>query len=176
MSQNKTPKDEVFCEQLVNVNRVTKVVEGGRKFSFSALVVTGDKAGSVGYATGKAKEVLAAKLKASQSAKKSLVEINLLDGRTICHDVYAKSGASKVILRKAKAGTGIIAGGAMRAVFESLGIHDIVAKSLGSNNPNTMIAATMKALMQVSSPRHIAERRGISTADLFVDSKPKKRK
>ena len=99
------------------------------------------------------------------------MEINLLDGRTICHDVYAKSGASKVILRKAKAGTGIIAGGAMRAVFESLGIHDIVAKSLGSNNPNTMIAATMKALMQVSSPRHIAERRGISTADLFVDSK-----
>lgn len=165
--QNRNSKEEALCEILVNVNRVTKVVEGGRNFSFSAVVVTGNKAGSVGYANAKAKEVSSARLKASQAAKKAMVKIPLFQNRTIHHDVYAKNGAARVIIRKARAGTGIIAGGAMRAVFECLGIHDIVAKSLGSSNPNTMILATIKALRQLSSPKLVSERRGLQLSDMF---------
>jgi len=168
MYQNKSSKDKSLCEVLVNVGRVTKVVEGGRKFSFAAVVVTGDKAGSVGYANGKAKEVSLARLKASQAAKKAMIKIPLFESRTIHHDVSAKSGAAKVVIRKAKAGTGIIAGGAMRAVFECLGIHDIVAKSLGSSNPNTMILATLKALRQLSSPKEVSERRSLKVSELFT--------
>lgn len=167
MSQNKNSKDEVLCEVLVNVNRVTKVVEGGRKFSFAAVVVIGNKAGSVGYAHGKAKEVSLARLKASQHAKKNMIKISLFQNRTIHHDVYAKIGAAKVIIRRARAGTGIIAGGAMRAVFECLGVHDVVAKSLGSSNPNTMILATLKALKQLSSPKEVGERRGLKVSEIF---------
>ncbi|WP_341763949.1 30S ribosomal protein S5 [Candidatus Tisiphia endosymbiont of Beris chalybata] len=151
---------EALSETLVDVSRVTKVVKGGRKFSFSACIVTGDKAGKVGYGHGKAKEVTEARAKATQEARKNITKIPLYQGRTIHHDVIGRSGAAKVILRRAKAGTGVIAGGAMRAIFDSLGIHDIVAKSLGSNNVYAMISATFDALSQLSSPRNIAERRG----------------
>jgi len=168
MLQNKNLKDDALCEILVNVNRVTKVVEGGRKFSFSAVIVAGNKSGSVGYANAKAKEVSLARFKASQAAKKSMIKIPLFQNRTIYHDVSAKSGAAKVLIRRARAGTGIIAGGAMRAVFECLGIHDVVAKSLGSSNPNTMILATIKALKKLSSPKEIGERRSLKISELFV--------
>ncbi|KAJ6644910.1 30S ribosomal protein S5 [Pseudolycoriella hygida] len=151
--------NEAFTETVVDIGRVTKVVKGGRKFSFSACVVVGDKLGKVGYGHGKAKEVNEAKIKATQEAKKNMTKIPLYQGRTIHHDVMGKSGAAQVILRRAKAGTGVIAGGAMRAIFDSLGIHDIVAKSLGSSNVYAMIAATFNALSQLSSPRAIAERR-----------------
>ena len=151
---------EAFTETLVDVNRVTKVVKGGRKFSFSACIVAGDKAGKVGYGHGKAKEVTEARAKATQAARKDMVRIPLYQNRTIHHDVIGRSGAAKVILRRAKAGTGVIAGGAMRAIFDSLGVHDIVAKSLGSSNVYAMIAATFDALNQLSSPKTIAERRG----------------
>lgn len=151
---------EAFTETLVDVNRVTKVVKGGRKFSFSACIVAGDKAGKVGYGHGKAKEVTEARAKATQAARKDMVRIPLYQNRTIHHDVIGRSGAAKVILRRAKAGTGVIAGGAMRAIFDSLGVHDIVAKSLGSSNVYAMIAATFDALSQLSSPKSIAERRG----------------
>lgn len=150
---------EALTETLVDVRRVTKVVKGGRKFSFSACIVIGDKAGKVGYGHGKAKEVSEARPKARQGGTKNMIKVPLYQGRTIHHDVIGKSGAAKVILRRAKAGTGIIAGGAMRAIFDSLGIHDIVAKSLGSSNVYAMIAATFNALSQLSSPKNIAERR-----------------
>lgn len=160
MAKAKKSTGDAFTETLVDVSRVTKVVKGGRKFSFSACIVAGDKAGKVGYGHGKAKEVTEARAKATQAAKKDMVKIPLYQNRTIHHDVIGKSGAAKVILRRAKAGTGVIAGGAMRAIFDSLGVHDIVAKSLGSSNVYAMIAATFDALCQLSSPKNIAERRG----------------
>jgi small subunit ribosomal protein S5 len=150
---------ESLSETLVDVSRVTKVVKGGRKFSFSACVVAGDKSGRVSYGHGKAKEVTEARAKATQEARKRLVKVPLYQGRTIHHDVFGKSGAAKVILRRASPGTGIIAGGPMRAIFDSLGVHDIVAKSLGSSNVYAMIAATFDALLKLSSPKSIAERR-----------------
>lgn len=165
---------EGLSETLVDVNRVTKVVTGGRKFSFSACVVAGDKFGRVGYGHGKAKEVTEARAKSTQEARKSLVEIPLYEGRTIHHDVIGKSGAAKVILRRAKAGTGVIAGGPMRAIFDSLGVHDIVAKSIGSSNVYAMIAATFDALLKLSSPKAIAERRGKNVTEL--STKPLKAK
>jgi small subunit ribosomal protein S5 len=157
---------EGLSETVVGVSRVTKVVKGGRKFSFSTCVIAGDKEGRVGYGHGKAKEVAEARAKASQEAKKEMIEIPLYEGRTIHHDVTGKSGAAKVILRRAKAGTGVIAGGAMRAILDSLGVHDIVAKSLGSSNIYAMIAATFDALLKLSSPKTIAERRGKKITDL----------
>ncbi|WP_341761528.1 30S ribosomal protein S5 [Candidatus Tisiphia endosymbiont of Thecophora atra] len=160
MAKAKKNAGEALTETLVDVNRVTKVVKGGRKFSFSACIVAGDKAGKVGYGHGKAKEVTEARAKATQEARKDMIKIPLYQNRTIHHDVIGKSGAAKVILRRAKAGTGVIAGGAMRAIFDSLGVHDIVAKSLGSSNVYAMIAATFDALSQLSSPKNIAERRG----------------
>jgi len=172
MSKLKKNAGDSLSETLVDVSRVTKVVKGGRKFSFSACVVAGDKAGRVGYGHGKAKEVTEARAKATQEAKKQMVKIPLYQSRTIHHDVIGKSGAAKVILRRAKAGTGIIAGGAMRAIFDSLGVHDIVAKSLGSSNVYAMIAATFDALNQLSSPKVIGERRGMRINE--ISTKPGK--
>lgn len=160
-------------ETLVSVTRVTKVVKGGRRFSFAACVVAGDKSGRVGYGHGKAKEVAEARAKASAAARKAMVRIPLYQGRTIHHDIVGKAGAAKVLLRKAKPGTGIIAGGAMRAIFDSLGVHDVVAKSLGSSNVYSMIAATFKALQDLSAPKAIAERRGKVLTDL--STKPAKK-
>ena len=139
---------EKFEEKIVNIGRVTKVVKGGRRFRFTALVVIGDKNGTIGYGTGKAKEVPDAIKKAVDDAFKNLVEINI-KGTTIAHDVQQKTGASRIILRPASEGTGTIAGGAMRPVFELAGIKDIIAKSLGSNNPNNLVRATIDALVKI---------------------------
>lgn len=154
---------------LVGVSRVTKVVKGGRKFSFAACVVAGNGSGSVGYGHGKAKEVTEARVKATQAAKKAMIRVPLYEGRTIHHDIEGRSGAAKVILRKAKPGTGIIAGGPMRAIFESIGVHDIVAKSLGSSNVYSMIAATFDALSNLQSPKAIAARRGKKISEISSD-------
>ncbi len=168
MSKYKKNAGEDLSEVLVGVSRVTKVVKGGRKFSFSACVVAGDKNGRVGYGHGKAKEVTEARAKATQEAKKSMLKVNLYQSRTIHHDIIGKSGAAMVILRRAKPGTGIIAGGPMRAIFDSLGVHDIVAKSLGSSNIYAMIAATFDALSRLSTPKFIAERRGKRVSELLT--------
>ncbi len=168
----KSDKDEGFVEVLVDVSRVTKVVKGGRRFSFSACVISGDKQGSIGYGHGKAKEVTEARAKAAGSARKSMIKIPLYQGRTIHHDVIGSSGASKVIIRRSKPGTGIIAGGPMRAIFESVGIHDVVAKSLGSANVYTLITATLNALSKLYTPKQIAAKRDLHIADL--GTKPKK--
>ena len=153
-------KESELIEKLVTVNRVAKVVTGGRRFGFSALVVVGDQKGQVGYGTGKAREVPDAVRKATEQAKRSLIRIPLREGRTLHHDVVARFGAGKVALRAAPAGTGIIAGGPMRAVFEVLGIHDVVSKSLGTSNPQNMVRATFEALKEIKSPRQIAHKRG----------------
>jgi len=139
---------EAFEEKIVNIGRVTKVVKGGRRFRFTALVVIGDKKGTIGYGTGKAKEVPDAIKKAVDDAFKNLVQINV-KGTTIAHDVQQKTGASRIILRPASEGTGTIAGGAMRPVLELAGIKDVIAKSLGSNNPNNLVRATIDALVKV---------------------------
>lgn len=155
-------------EELVHINRVTKVVKGGRNFSFSAIVVVGNENGSVGYGTGKAKEVTEARMKASKEAKNRIISVPLYKNRTLYHDVIGKSGAAKVILRRAAPGTGVIAGGALRSIFACLGIKDVVAKSLGSSNPNSVIEATINALSCLSSPKSIAERRGKVVSDISV--------
>ncbi len=162
-----------YKEVLVSVRRVAKVVKGGRRFGFSVVVVAGNTKGLVGYGLGKAKEVMEAKAKASQAAKKSLMRVSLKENRTIHHDVIGHSGAGRVLLRSAPAGTGIIAGGAMRAVFEMLGVHDVVAKSLGSSNVHNMVGATFDALKNLSSPKLIAERRGKKISDVFANRKGK---
>jgi small subunit ribosomal protein S5 len=162
----KSGSGEQLNEVLVNVNRVTKVTKGGSRFSFSACIIVGDKNGRVGYGHGKAKEVTGARAKAVIKAKNNLTRVLLHQGRTIHHDVIGKSGAGKVILKKAKPGTGLIAGGAMRAIFDSLGVHDIVAKSLGSNNVYAMIAATFDALLKLSSPKMLALKRGKQLSEL----------
>lgn len=150
---------EEIKEVLVHVNRTTKVVKGGRKFGFAAVMVAGNGCGKVGEGLGKAKEVTEARTKASQDAKKRMISVPLKDNRTIHHDVIGHVGAGRVILRKAKPGTGIIAGGPMRAIFETLGVHDIVAKSLGSSNVHNIIAATFDALKKLSTPNKIAKKR-----------------
>ncbi len=147
-------------EVLVAVNRTTKVVKGGRRFGFAAIVVVGNGKGKVGVGLGKAKEVAEARAKASQEAKRKMIKVNLKDARTIHHDITGHAGAGRVMLRSARPGTGIIAGGPMRAVFETLGVHDIVAKSLGSANPHNMIAATFDALTRLNTPNFIAKKRG----------------
>lgn len=162
-----------YKEVLVSVKRVAKVVKGGRRFGFSVVVVAGNGKGLVGYGLGKAKEVMEAKTKASQAARKNLKKVSLKEGRTIHHDVLGHSGAGKVLLRSAPAGTGIIAGGSMRAVFEMLGIHDVVAKSLGSSNVHNMVGATFDALGNLSSPKLIAERRGKKIGEIFANRKGK---
>ena len=153
-------EESEFAEKLVSINRVAKVVKGGRRFGFAALVVVGDRKGRVGYGSGKAREVPEAIRKATEQARRSLIRVPLREGRTLHHDMADSYGAGKVIIRAAKPGTGIIAGGPMRAVFETLGIGDVVAKSVGSSNPHNMIKATFEALTHATSPRAVAARRG----------------
>ena len=149
-----------FGDRLVTINRVSKTVKGGKRFGFSALVVVGDQRGRVGFGKGKAKEVPEAIRKATEKARRNLTRVPLREGRTLHHDIEGRHGAGKVMLRTAPQGTGIIAGGPMRAVFEMLGVQDVVAKSLGSQNPYNMIRATLNALGKQSSPRWVAQRRG----------------
>jgi small subunit ribosomal protein S5 len=152
----------------VHINRVAKVVKGGRRFGFAALVVVGDQKGRVGFGHGKAREVPEAIRKATESAKRSMIRVPLREGRTLHHDVRGQHGAGRVILRAAPPGTGIIAGGPMRAVFETLGIQDVVAKSLGSTNPYNMIRATFDALKSEDSPRGVAARRGKKVSEIIA--------
>jgi small subunit ribosomal protein S5 len=159
-------RDSEFVDRLVHINRVAKVVKGGRRFGFAALVVVGDQKGRVGFGHGKAREVPEAIRKATEQAKRQMIRVPLREARTLHHDVHGRHGAGKVILRAAVAGTGIIAGGPMRAVFETLGINDIVAKSQGTANPYNMVRATFDALKRVDSPRSVAARRGLKVSEL----------
>ena len=154
-------------DKLVTINRVAKVVKGGRRFSFAALVVVGDEKGRVGWGAGKAREVLEAIRKATERAKRTMIRVPMREGRTLHHDVVGEFGAGRVVLRAAPAGTGIIAGGPMRAVFETLGMGDVVAKCLGSANPHNMVKATFAALSRCTSPRAVATRRGKKVADIL---------
>jgi small subunit ribosomal protein S5 len=156
-----------FADRLVAINRVSKTVKGGKRFGFAALVVVGDQKGRVGYGKGKAREVPEAIRKATEQAKRQMIRVPLREGRTLHHDINGRHGAGKVVMRSAPAGTGIIAGGPMRAVFEMLGVHDVVAKSLGSQNPYNMVRATIDGLTQETSPRLVAQRRGKKVADIL---------
>jgi len=156
-----------LIEKLVSINRVAKVVKGGRRFGFAAIVVVGDGKGRVGYGTGKAREVPEAIRKATEQAKRGMIRIPLREGRTLHHDGLGRYGSGRVVLRSAKPGTGVIAGGPMRAVFESLGLHDVVAKSVGSSNPHNMIKATFAALTNLTSPRAVAAKRGKKISDIL---------
>ena len=160
-------QDGDLVDRLVSVNRVAKVVKGGRRFGFSALVVIGDGKGRVGYGSGKAREVPEAVRKATEQAKRSMVRVPLRQGRTIHHDTLGHYGAGRVMMRSAPPGTGIIAGGPMRAVCEAVGIHDIVAKSMGTSNPHNMVKATFAALTSVASPRSVAAKRGKKVSDIL---------
>ena len=156
-----------LSEHLVTINRVAKVVKGGRRFGFAAIVIVGDTKGKVGYGTGKAKEVPEAIRKASEDAKNNMIRVHLKEGRTLHHDIIGKFGAGKVIMRSSKPGTGIIAGGPMRSIFESLGIKDVVAKSNGSSNPHNMIKATFNAFKNSDSPKSIASKRSKKISDII---------
>jgi len=164
--QRERDKDDDLIDKLVYINRVAKVVKGGRRFAFAALVVVGDTKGRVGFGSGKAREVPEAIRKATEQAKRTLIRVPLREGRTLHHDINGKYGAGKVVLRSAPPGTGIIAGGPMRAVFETMGVQDVVAKSQGSNNPYNMVKATFEALKGLKSPRMIAAKRGKKVADI----------
>jgi len=164
--EQREERDSEFVDKLVHINRVAKVVKGGRRFGFAALVVVGDQKGRVGFGHGKAREVPEAIRKATEAAKRALVRVPLRDGRTLHHDVFGRHGAGRVFLRAAPPGTGIIAGGPMRAVFETLGVQDVVAKSMGSSNPYNMVRATFAALAAEDSPRSVASRRGIKVSVL----------
>ena len=159
-------EDSEFIDKLVHINRVAKVVKGGRRFGFAALVIVGDEKGRAGFGHGKAREVPEAIRKATEAAKRSLIRVPLREGRTLHHDVHGRHGAGRVFLRAAPPGTGIIAGGPMRAVFETLGMQDVVAKSLGSSNPYNMVRATFDALKHQDSPRSVAARRNIKVSTL----------
>ena len=154
-------------EKLVGINRVAKVVKGGKRFGFAAIVVVGDQKGKVGHGTGKAREVPEAIRKATEQAKRQMIRVPLREGRTLHHDINGRHGAGKVVMRSAPAGTGIIAGGPMRAIFECLGVHDVVAKSVGTSNPHNMIKATFDALQHIQSPREIAARRGRKVSEII---------
>ncbi len=156
-----------FKDKLVNINRVAKVVKGGRRFGFTALVVVGDGKGRVGYGSGKAREVPEAIRKATERARRALIRVPLREGRTLHHDVFGRFGSGRVVLRAAPAGTGIIAGGPMRAVFEMLGVHDVVTKSIGSTNPHNMVKATFAALDLLSAPRDVAARRSKKVSEII---------
>jgi len=158
--KNSSKEDSELVDKLVGINRVAKVVKGGRRFGFAALVVVGDQRGKVGFGTGKAKEVPEAIKKATDDAKKNMVKVPMKEGRTLHHDMKGHYGAGRVVLRSAPSGTGIIAGGPMRAVFETLGVQDVVAKSIGTSNPHNMIKATFDAFNSMNSPRNIASKRG----------------
>jgi len=155
-----------IVDKLVHINRVAKVVKGGRRFAFAALVVVGDNKGRVGYGSGKAREVPEAIRKATEQAKRNMIRVALREGRTLHHDARGHFGAGRVVLRSAPAGTGIIAGGPMRAVFETMGVQDIVAKCIGTSNPHNMIKATFEALTNVVSPRAVAAKRGKKVGDI----------
>ena len=157
--------DDLF-DKLVSINRVAKVVKGGRRFGFAALVVVGDGRGRVGHGSGKAREVPEAIRKATEAAKTKLIRVPLREGRTLHHDNNGRYGAGKVVVRAAPAGTGIIAGGPMRAVFEALGLKDVVAKSTGTSNPHNMVKATFDALQNLSSPRSVAAKRGKKVSEI----------
>jgi len=165
-NRNKDQKESDIKDKLVAINRVTKVVKGGRRFGFAALVVAGDESGKVGFGHGKAKEVPEAIKKATDSAKKGLFRVSLREGRTLHHDIIGSHGSSKVVMRSAPSGTGIIAGGSIRAVFELLGIQDIVAKSVGSANPYNIIRAAVDGLKQQKSPKIIAARRSKKVSNI----------
>ena len=160
-------EDDGIIEKLVHINRVSKTVKGGKRFGFAALVVVGDGSGRVGFGHGKAREVPEAITKATASARKKMIRVSLKEGRTLHHDGNGRFGAGKVTLRSAPPGTGIIAGGPMRAVFESLGVADVVTKSVGTSNPYNMIRATFDALSNQTSPKSVAQRRGKKIADLL---------
>ena len=164
-NREERPADE-FIDRVVHVNRVSKTVKGGRNMSFAALVVVGDRKGRIGFAHAKAKEVPDAIKKATELARRKIVRVPLKEGRTLHHDIYGHFGAGKVTLRTAPAGTGIIAGGPMRAVFEVLGIQDVVAKCTGSNNPHNMVRATFRALLDEHAPRAVAARRGKKVGEI----------
>ena len=167
--RNRRDRDETpeFADRLVAINRVSKTVKGGKRFGFAALVVVGDQKGRVGFGKGKAKEVPEAIRKATEQAKRKMIRVPLREGRTLHHDGKGRFGAGKVTVRTAPPGTGIIAGGPMRAVFESLGVSDVVTKSVGTSNPYNMIRATFAALQNQSSPKSVAQRRGKKVADLL---------
>jgi small subunit ribosomal protein S5 len=178
MARNDGPRDNQredsdLIDKLVGINRVAKVVKGGRRFGFAALVVVGDTKGRVGFGSGKAKEVPEAIRKATEAAKRNMIRVPLRDGRTLHHDIEGHFGAGHVVLRAAPAGTGIIAGGPMRAVFETLGIQDIVAKSIGTSNPHNMIKATFSALKGIQAPRAVAAKRGKRVAEILGTKKNK---
>jgi len=160
-------EDDGIIEKLVHINRVSKTVKGGKRFGFAALVVVGDGQGRVGFGKGKAREVPEAISKATAAARKMMVRVPLKEGRTLHHDGKGRFGAGKVTVRSAPPGTGIIAGGPMRAVFESLGVADVVTKSVGTSNPYNMIRATFDALTNQTSPKSVAQRRGKKVADLL---------
>jgi len=160
-------REEVeLIDRLVSINRVAKVVKGGRRFGFAALVVVGDGKGRVGYGTGKAKEVPDAVRKATEDAKNSMIRVPLREGRTLHHDITGRYGSGRVVLRSAPTGPGIIAGGPTRAVFEALGVQDVVAKSTGSSNPHNLVKAAFDALKRVRSPRAVASKRGLKIAEV----------
>ena len=163
----KQEEDDGIIEKLVHINRVSKTVKGGKRFGFAALVVVGDGQGRVGFGHGKAREVPEAITKATAAARKKMIRVSLKEGRTLHHDGNGRFGAGKVTLRTAPPGTGIIAGGPMRAVFESLGVADVVTKSVGTSNPYNMIRATFDALAEQTSPKSVAQRRGKKVVDLL---------
>lgn len=174
MVRDKLEKVEsAIVDKLVGINRVAKVVKGGKNFSFSAIVVVGDTKGRVGYGLGKAAEVPDAIRKANEQAQRSMIRVPLREGRTVHHDLIGHFGSGRVVIRTAVAGTGIKAGGPMRAIFEVLGVHDVVAKSVGSNNPHNMIKATFDALKRVSSPRQVAARRGKKVSEIIGNRETK---
>ena len=160
-------EESEFVEKLVGINRVAKVVKGGRRFGFAAIVVVGDGKGRVGHGAGKAREVPEAIRKATEQARRAMVRVPLREGRTLHHDIIGRYGAGEVIVRAAKPGTGIIAGGPMRAIFEALGVQDVVAKSVGTSNPHNMIKATFQALNRSVSPRSVAARRGRKVSEIL---------
>ena len=166
--ERKDSQESELVEKLVHINRVAKVVKGGRRFGFAALVVVGDGRGRVGFGNGKAREVPEAIRKATDAAKKNMIRVPLREGRTLHHDINGRWGAGKVLIRTAEQGTGIIAGGPMRAVFEALGVQDVVTKSQGSQNPYNMVRATFDALSRQNSPRQIAAMRGKKVADIVA--------
>lgn len=166
--KDREEKESEFVDKLVHINRVAKVVKGGRRFGFAALVVVGDQKGRVGFGHGKAREVPEAIRKATEAAKHNMIKVPLREGRTLHHDVKGRHGAGKVLLRAAPPGTGIIAGGPMRAVFETLGVQDVVAKSQGSSNPYNMVRATFEALKGEDSPRGVAARRGKKVSEIVA--------
>ncbi|HIF25412.1 MAG TPA: 30S ribosomal protein S5 [Micavibrio sp.] len=167
--QQRDREEPELVERLVSINRVAKTVKGGRRMAFAALMVVGDGRGRVGFGTGKAREVPEAIRKATDDAKRNMIRVPLREARTLHHDVKGHHGAGRVILRSAPQGTGIIAGGPLRAVFEALGIQDIVGKAIGSNNPHSMINATFAALKEVQSPRQVAARRGIKVSEIVAN-------